>query len=134
MPTNGLHEQGRLRSRPGLTPAGAAPVGLRVLGFDTGSVEGYLYVPAGYRTETPAPLVLLLHGAGEDARDGLSQLRVQADERGIILLALSSRGPTWDSILSHGRYGSDIAALDRVLDHAFSRCAVDPKRVAVGGY
>jgi phospholipase/carboxylesterase len=124
----------RLRSRPGRTPAGAAPVGLRALGFDAGTVEGYLYVPAAYRTETPAPLVLLLHGAGEDARDGLAQLRGQADEAGLILLALSSRGPTWDSIPDRGRYGSDIAAIDRALEHTFSRWTVDPARVAVGGY
>ena len=135
MPTNSLHEQGRLRSRPGRTPEGRSPVGLRSLRSDAASsAEGYLYVPAGYRTETPAPLVLLLHGAGEDARDGLAQLRGQADEPGIILLALSSRGPTWDSILDRGRYGADIAAIDRVLEHTFSRCAVDPTRVAVGGY
>ena len=135
MPTNSLPEQGRLRSRPVRTPAGASPVGLRTLGSDhAGSSESYLYVPAGYRTETPAPLVLLLHGAGEDARDGLAQLRGQADEAGIILLALSSRGPTWDSILNRGRHGSDIAAIDRALEHTFSRCAVDPERVAVGGY
>jgi len=83
MPTNGLHEQGRLRSRPGRTPEEGSPVGLRSLRSDeAGSAEGYLYVPAGYRTETPAPLVLLLHGAGEDARDGLAQLRGQADETG----------------------------------------------------
>jgi phospholipase/carboxylesterase len=135
MPTNGLHEQGRLRSRPGRTPEGTSPVGLRSLrSDDTGSAEGYLYVPAGYRPEKPAPLVLLLHGAGEDARDGLAQLRRRADERGIILLALSSRGPTWDSILGRGRYGADIAAIDRTLEHTFSRWAVDPKRVGVGGY
>jgi phospholipase/carboxylesterase len=135
MPTNSLHEQGRLRSRPWRTPAGASPVGLRTLGSDTaGFAEGYLYIPAGYRTETPAPLVLLLHGAGEDARDGLAQLRGQADETGIILLALSSRGPTWDSILDRGRHGSDIAAIDQTLEHTFTRWAVDPKRVSVGGY
>ena len=135
MPTNGLHEQGHLWSRPVRTPAGASPVGLWSLRSDNaGSSEGYLYVPADYRTETPAPLVLLLHGAGEDARDGLAQLRGQAEEPGIILLALSSRGPTWDSILDRGRYGADIAAIDRVLEHTFSRCAVDPTRVAVGGY
>jgi phospholipase/carboxylesterase len=135
MPTNSLPEQGRLRSRPVRTPAGASPVGLRTLGSDNaGSAEGYLYVPAGYRPEKPAPLVLLLHGAGEDARDGLAQLRGQADEPGLILLALSSRGPTWDSILDRGRYGSDIAAIDQTLEHTFSRWAVDPARVAVGGY
>jgi phospholipase/carboxylesterase len=134
MPGNDPREQGRLRSRPARTPAEAAPVGLRTLGPDAGPADGCLYVPAGYRPEKPAPLVLLLHGAGEDALDGLAQLRGQADEAGIILLALSSRGPTWDSILSRGRYGPDIVAIDRALAHAFSRCAVDPERVAVGGY
>jgi phospholipase/carboxylesterase len=134
MLTNGLHEQGRLRSRPVRTSARSSPVGLRMLGYDAGSAEGYLYVPAGYQTETSAPLVLLLHGAGEDALDGLAQLRGQADEAEIILLACSSHGPTWDSILSRGRYDSDIAAIDRALKHTFSRCAVDPSRVAVGGY
>ena len=127
-------QQGRLRSRPRKTHVAAAPLGLQVLGFDAGTTDVYLYVPAGYRTKDPAPLVLLLHGAGEDARDGLAQLRGQADEVGIILLALSSRGPTWDSILGHGRYGADIVAIDGALEHTFSRCAVDPQRVGVGGY
>jgi phospholipase/carboxylesterase len=91
-------------------------------------------VPAGSRAENPAPLVLLLHGAGEDARDGLAQLRGQADEAGIVLLACSSRGPTWDLILNRGHYGPDIAAIDLALGDAFSRCAIDPERVGVGGY
>jgi phospholipase/carboxylesterase len=134
MPGNDPREQGRLRSRPARTPAEAAPVGLQTLGSDAGPAEGYLYVPAGYRPEKPAPLVLLLHGAGEEALDGLAQLRGQADDAGLVLLALGSRGPTWDSILGRGRYGADLAAIDRALGHAFSRCAVDPARVAVGGY
>jgi phospholipase/carboxylesterase len=135
MAENIPHEQGRLRARPAEAPAGGAPVGLLVVGADGASGgDGYLYVPAGYRAEEPAALALLLHGAGEDARDGLAQLRGPSDEAGIILLALSSRGPTWDLILGRGRYGPDVAAIDRALKHAFSRCAVDPARVAVGGY
>src|SRR5215213_3153570 len=128
------YERGRLLSRPARAPAEGAPIGLHVPGTEAGPDEGYLYVPAGYRKETPSPLVLLLHGAGEDARDGLAQLRGQADEAGLILLALGSRGPTWDLILNRGRYGPDIAAIDRALGQAFSRCAVDPARVGVGGY
>jgi predicted esterase len=104
-------------------------VGLRPL-----EAGGYLYVPAGYGAGRPAPLVLLLHGAGEDARDGLALLRGQADGAGLILLALSSRGPTWDLILGRGRYGHDVAAIDEALDHTFSSYAVDLGRVAVGGY
>jgi predicted esterase len=108
-------------------------VGLRPLELSAGS-DGYLYVPAGYGAVRPAPLVLLLHGAGEDARDGLALLRQQADEAGLILLAPSSRGPTWDLILGRGRYGHDVAAIDEALDRIFSSYAVDPGRVAVGGY
>jgi phospholipase/carboxylesterase len=128
------YERGRLRSRPARAPAEGASVGLHAPGTEAGPAEVYLYVPAGYRKEAPSPLVLLLHGAGEDARDGLAQLRGQADEAGLILLALGSRGPTWDLILNRGRYGADIAAIDRALGYAFSRCAVDPERLGVGGY
>jgi len=91
-------------------------------------------VPMAYRVQCPAPLVLLLHGAGEDARDGLTLLRSQADAAGLVLLALSSRGPTWDLILGRGRYGPDVAAIDEALEQTFSHHAVDPARVAIGGY
>jgi phospholipase/carboxylesterase len=33
-----------------------------------------------------------------------------------------------------GHYGPDIAAIDRALGDTFSRCAIDPERVGVGGY
>ena len=108
-------------------------MGLRLLELGGGS-EGYLYVPVGYEARHPAPLALLLHGAGEDARDGLAQLRQQADGIGLILLALSSRGSTWDLVLGRGRYGRDVAAIDEALGQVFSSYAVDPGRVAVGGY
>ena len=78
------------------------------------------------------PLVVLLHGAGEDARDGLAQLREQADVSGLILLSLASRGPTWDFVM--GGYGPDVAAIDAALENTFARYAVDPARVAIGGY
>jgi phospholipase/carboxylesterase len=117
--------EGRLRARPAAGAAGAAPVGLRPLGSGAAR-DGYLYVPAAYRVVSPAPLVVLMHGAGEDARDGLALLRQQADAAGLILLALSSRGPTWDLILGRGRYGADVAGIDRALESTFSRYAVDP--------
>ena len=125
------NEEGRLRARPAEASDGAAPTGLQMLELD-GARDGYLYAPAGYRPERPAPLVVLLHGAGEDARDSLALLRAQADEAGLILIALSSRGPTWDFI--GGGYGPDVAAIDRALEEAFSSCTVDPGRVAAGGY
>ena len=132
MAANDGYASGRLLARPSGT-GGEAPVGLRPLELDAAS-GGYLYVAAGYGVRRPAPLVLLLHGAGEDARDGLALLRQQADEASLILLALSSQGPTWDLILGRGRYGRDVAAIDEALGRAFASYAVDPGRVAVGGY
>ena len=123
--------EGRLRARPTAT-SGAGPVGLRLMELGT-TREGYAYVPPTYRAERPAPMVVLLHGAGEDARDGLALLRAQADGAGLILLALSSREYTWDLLVSR-RYGPDATAIDRALEWALSRYAVDQSRIAVGGY
>lgn len=124
------HEKGRLRTRPA-EATGPSPVGLRPLGLSAAR-DGYGYVPSCYRAEHPAPLAVLLHGAGEDARDGLAQLRGQADRTGLILLSPASRGPTWDFVM--GGYGPDVAAIDAALERTFSRYAVDPARVAIGGY
>ena len=95
--------EGRIRAHPAAgASSGLAPIGLRTLGLDAAR-DCYLYVPPGYRSTRPAPLVLLLHGAGEDARDGLALLRGQADGSGLILLSLGSRGPTWDLIIGRRR-------------------------------
>src|SRR5215210_3738479 len=124
--------KGRLLARPvARVDATAAALGFRPLGL-AAARDGYLYVPAGYRSRPPAPLVVVLHGAGEDGRDGLALLRSQADEAGLILLAPSSREYTWDLVV--GRYGPDVAAIDRALEQTFSRYAVDPARLAIGGY
>ena len=123
--------EGRLRARPAAGATEAAPVGLRPLGLRAAR-DGYLYVPATYRAERPTLLALLLHGAGEDARDGLALLRVQADGAALVLLAPASHGPTWDIMV--GGYGPDVAAIDRALEQTFSRYSVDPTRVAIGGY
>jgi phospholipase/carboxylesterase len=111
-----------------VTPPGLSSLGLAA------ARDGYLYVPAGYQARRPAPLVVVLHGAGEDARDGLALLRGQADRAGLILLAPSSREYTWDLVARRGRYCPDVAAIDRALEQTFSRCAVDPARIAIGGY
>ena len=122
---------GRLRARPGQV-TGAAPVGLQPLMLGA-TRDSYLYVPATYRAERPLPLVLLLHGAGGHARQGLDLLRNLADASGLILLAPASREHTWDLLVGR-RYGPDLALIDRALEHTFSRYAVAPERVAVGGF
>src|SRR3712207_3011004 len=120
--------EGHLRARPSRSI---------VVGAVDPSPErgGYLLrVPSSYRAQLPAPLSLLLHGATGHGRDALALLPDGlADAAGLILLAPTSHEYTWDLLVGR-RYGPDVAALDRALEHAFSRCAVDPERVAVGGY
>ena len=122
---------GLLRARPGRV-TGAAPVGLQPLMLGAAR-DSYLYVPATYRVERPVPLVLLLHGAGGHAHQGLDLLRSLADAAGLLLLAPASREHTWDLLVSR-RYGPDLALIDRALEQTFSRYAVAPERVAVGGF
>ena len=122
---------GRLRARPGRV-TGAAPVGLQPLMLGAAR-DSYLYLPATYRVERPVPLVLLLHGAGGHAHQGLDLLRSLADAVGLLLLAPASREHTWDLLVSR-RYGPDLALIDRALEQTFSRYAVAPERVAVGGF
>jgi phospholipase/carboxylesterase len=94
--------------------------------------DGLLYVPDGYGHERPAPLVLMLHGAGGDAEQSLGLTRQYADEFGFVVLAPDSRRATWDVI--NGRYGADVSFIDRALEQTFSLCAVNPHRIAIGGF
>ncbi|WP_198730520.1 alpha/beta hydrolase [Mycolicibacterium baixiangningiae] len=122
---------GRLRSRPAPPTLPPYPPGLHEV--DTGSDRtALLYVPADYRPDQPAPLVVLLHGAGGDARGGITPLLSYADEAGLILLAPASRRRTWDVIVRS--FGQDITALDEGLSHVFARHAVDAERVGIGGF
>jgi phospholipase/carboxylesterase len=123
--------EGRLRARP-VRVTGSAPVGLQPLMLGAAR-DSHLYAPASYRAERPAPLVLLLHGAGGRARQGLGLLRSLAEAAGLLLLAPASRDRTWDLLVDR-RYGPDAAMIDRALEHMFSRYAIDPERLAIGGF
>jgi phospholipase/carboxylesterase len=129
---NNKQTEGRLYARP-MKVNGMAPVGLQPLMLGAAR-DSYLYVPAAiYRTERPAPLVLLLHGAGGHAQQGLDLLRSLADEAGVVLLAPASREHTWDLLVDR-RYGPDVTIMDRALEQVFSRYAVDTAHIAVGGF
>jgi phospholipase/carboxylesterase len=123
-------DDGQIAARPGVPSARAEP-GLHRLGLDDGR-DALLYVPARLVGDGPAPFVLMLHGAGGSGGSAMGIARVLADELGVVVLAPDSRGRTWDIIL--GEYGPDVAFLERALKAVFSRCALDAKRMAVGGF
>lgn len=126
----GGSREGVLRARPRTarvdSPTGELPLGLG------GERDGLLYVPPGYRRDKPAPLALLLHGAGGDARHGLSLLRGHADRLGLVLLAPDSRRATWDVL--GGGYGPDVDFINLALEQTFARYAVNARRVAFAGF
>lgn len=121
---------GRLHSRP-MAPTEDGSPGLHPLKLD-GKRDGLLYVPATYRVDHPAPLLLMLHGAGGDAEGGLRIIQPLADAFTTIVLAVDSRQKTWDVIVS--RYGPDIAFIDQALAQTFSRYAISPNQVAIAGF
>ncbi len=120
---------GRLRARP--VPVTSTPKpGLTPLALGK-ERDGLLYIPANLPAG-PAPLVVLLHGAGGAAQGIMRRLSTVADSVGFVVLVPDSRGPTWDAI--RGNYGPDIAFVDSALKLVFSRVSIDPARVIASGF
>ena len=117
----------RLTSRPGgASPRALAP-GVHDLRH-VGLPDTALVVPE--QVAAAPPLLVFFHGAGGSAQDTLRRVQEQVTAAGVLLLAPTSAGPTWD--LLTGGLGRDLAALDAALEEVF---AVHPvSRVAVGGF
>jgi len=115
------------QGRPGgVTPSAR---GEQHLGLDARR-DGVLFVPSD--ADARLPLLLLLHGAGGSGEGVLRRVREAAEEAGVAVLAPDSRESTWDAV--RGRFGADVAFIDRALARTFEMLAVDPARVAVGGF
>lgn len=125
--------QGRINARPAEAAEAVEPgsAGQQPLGLDERR-DGLLYVPDGYDPARPAPLILMLHGAGGTGERALARLRRLADGRGLILLSPDSRSQTWDVL--RGGYGPDVLFINRALAQTFGRFTVDPARVAIEGF
>lgn len=123
----------RLQARP--APATGFPEpspGTRRLDPRSVGPEVLLHVPPGLGDGAPARLVLLLHGAGGDARAGLAPLLPVADAHRLLLLAPAARGATWDAV--RGSWGTDVEGIDRALAAVFGSYRVDPAHVVVSGF
>lgn len=132
-PARQLARQGRLAARPSSEAAASASPkhGVEPLGLSKGR-DGRLFVPKSLDPSRPAPLILLLHGAGADGAGILGILRAQAEAAGAIVLAPDSRGSTWDVL--RGGYGPDVEFIDQALSQVFERFRIDPDRVMIAGF
>lgn len=126
-----MDASGRLQARPG-PGAQCAEHGLLPLEVG-GRRDSYVFVPPGAGLARAAPLVLLLHGAGGHAHDGLRVLLHLAEHAGLILVAPASQMGTWD-IIAGRRYGADRDLVDRALEQVFARYAVDKAHLGIGGF
>lgn len=117
----------RLSARPGAAPrAPDAREGVHRLG------SAWLRVPPGTSLERPAPLVVLLHGAGSSGSAMLGLVGDAMAAAGALLLAPDSAGRTWDVIESG--FGVDVAAIDAALAELYARRWVDPAATVLAGF
>lgn len=122
----------RLSARPRQATGTGAKPGAQPLGLG-GDRDGILYVPQGYQPGKALPLVLALHGATGSSRGPIRMFGPLADELNLALVVPDSRGRTWDAILLGG-FGPDRDFIDRALDAAWTRVAIDPARIGVVGF
>jgi phospholipase/carboxylesterase len=121
----------RLTARPG-EPTTEPEVGIDWININRTGRDARLCVPSTYDPETPAPLLVTLHGRGGGAVDW-DGFEPACEARGMVMLAVESRSVTWDRV-GAGYFGPDVAYIDRALALVFDRCRIDPDRIALAGF
>lgn len=128
--TIGQGGSARLSARP-VTPTIATTAGSYLMN-PSALNDAVLVVPESYTPGQTIPLVLALHGAGDLAQSMANLFAPFANARRFAVLAVGSRGLTWDAITF--KYGVDVTFIDQSLHWAFDRVAVDPNRLTVAGF
>jgi len=93
--------------------------------------DSILQVP-GIASSATCPLLVMLHGATQNAEDMFEYLGSAHEEAGVAVLAPNARETTWDAI--RGSFGADVEFLNRIIGRVFETVAVDPGRVTIGGF
>ncbi|MDQ3281079.1 MAG: phospholipase [Acidobacteriota bacterium] len=120
---------GRITARPLPKPAGS---GKRGLEHRKGARAASIYVPATYDPAKPAPLIVVMHGAGGIGSRTINLLVTHADRIGAIIVAPSSIGSTWDAI--GGEPGPDVERINALLTEIFANYSIDPRHIALAGF
>ncbi|MFC0505762.1 alpha/beta hydrolase [Micromonospora costi] len=119
---------GRLTTRPG-PPVGPATAGLVPMTDADGDLLALLYAPAP-SGDRPYRLVVLLHGAGGSARQGLDLLLPVADAHHLLLVAPQAAASSWDLIVEG--FGIDVRRIDGLLESVFAGYPI--RDVVLGGF
>ena len=122
---------------------GSAAVPARLgAGISTVTNYGIAYRPEG--AEGARPLIVLLHGAGQQARPFVEAMRGEADRCGCLLLGVQSTAATWDLIgqLNHeGRARANFSSSDKDAVHIeravgalVANGSADRRRIVLAGF
>ena len=96
----------------------------------------------------PRPLLVILHGYGQDPAQFTRSFKHWADRCGALLVGPVAKDVTWDVIatsreldtrrtrpsLAPTRFGEDARRIDRDLAALFASAPIDPKRIALLGF
>ncbi|MBZ0187044.1 MAG: hypothetical protein K8F91_12425 [Candidatus Obscuribacterales bacterium] len=105
-----------------------------------------LHVPPSYDGKKDMPLVVALHGRGDDASDiaKLTSLSKKADEEGFIVAYPNATKwfgkkslAAWDTdngLIPPGADSNDVQLIDRIIDRAKSDLSIDFDRVHLVGF
>lgn len=125
----GFPNDGRLTARP-RTDVKTNATGQIKLGVDSRR-DAVLQIPKT-AAQSPLPLLVMMHGATQSADDMFYYLDSTPEEAGVVVLAPNSRGTTWDAIRT--TFADDVNYLNRALELTFAKVAIDPARMALGGF
>jgi predicted esterase len=125
----GIKNNGRLSVQPH-NPTGPRATGQVMLGLDR-ERDAILQLPKT-ATDSPLPLLVMLHGAGQSAEDMFWYLGTAHEEAGVAVLAPNSRDHSWDAIGND--FGPDVEFLNRALERALDSALIDQTRLAIGGF
>ena len=100
----------------------------RVLGEGRSEIPLRIYAPAATTSETPSPLLIVLHGAGGDENMflegyGVGMIKRIADKHGVLIASPSTN-----------KFGGNPAHFDKLLASLNSEYKIDPQRIYVLGH
>jgi len=122
---------GRLTARPHESRKSYVS-GRTALGLDSAR-DAILLTPKS-EPKSNFPLLVFLHGAGQNADEMFEYLGTAPEEAGVAVLAPNSRGKTWDAISSGGFFGRDVKFINDALELVFEMLAIDARHLVLGGF
>ena len=125
----GFPNDGRLSARP-RSDVKTSASGRIMLGVDSRR-DAVLQIPKS-ASASPLPLLVLMHGATQSSETMFNYLGETQEEAGVVVLAPNSRDTTWDAIRT--TFADDVNYLNRALELTFAKVAIDPARMALGGF